>query len=54
MGFLTEMFSRPRPQEQVRYSATLALLTAMSHAERSETVVKPADFPRVARAATLR
>lgn len=49
MGFLTELFSRPRPQEEVRYRAALALLYAMNSAERSEPGVRPADFPRIAR-----
>ncbi len=54
MGFLTELFSRPRPQEEARYRASLALITAMSHADRTETTVKPADFPRIAREMSMR
>ena len=49
MGFLTELFSRPRPQEEARYRAALALLNAMSNAERADIAVRPADFPRIAR-----
>ena len=49
MGFLTEMFARPRPQEHLRYRAALALLHSMSNADRSDIGIKPADFPRVAR-----
>jgi hypothetical protein len=49
MGFLTELFSRPRAQEQVRYRAALALLHAMNSADRCDIGIKPADFPRIAR-----
>jgi uncharacterized protein YjiS (DUF1127 family) len=54
MGFYTEMFSRPRPREQARYRAALALLNAMSNADRADIGIKPADFPRVAREMALR
>lgn len=54
MGFATELFSRPRPQEAVRYRAALALLNAMSNADRSDIGIKPADFPRIAREMSLR
>lgn len=54
MGFFTEMFARPRPQEQVRYRASLALIYAMSRADRAEAGIKPADFPRIARVPALR
>ncbi len=54
MGFFTELFSRPRPQEEVRYRAALALLNAMSNAERSDIGIKPADFPRIARETAMR
>ena len=49
MGFLTELFSRPRPTEQAHYRAALAILNAMSNAERADIGIKPADFPRIAR-----
>jgi hypothetical protein len=49
MGFFTELFSRPRPREQGRYSASLAVLNAITAAERNEIHIRPADFPRVAR-----
>lgn len=49
MGFFTEMFTRPRPDEGARYRAALAILNAMSAADRSDIGIKPADFPRVAR-----
>lgn len=48
MGFSTELFSRPRPHEEVRYRPGLALLYAMNNADRCETGVKPPDFPRLA------
>ncbi len=54
MGFQTELFSRPRPDEQVRYRAALALLNAMSNADRADIGIKPADFPRVAREIAVR
>lgn len=54
MGFLTELFSRPRPQEQARYRTALALLHAMGNADRADIGIKPADFPRIAREMTLR
>lgn len=54
MGFFTEMFARPRPQEQVRYSASLALIYAMSRTDRAETGIRPIDFPRIARRPALR
>jgi hypothetical protein len=52
MGFFTELFVRPRPREQARYSAALALLNAMSNADRAD--IEPADFPRIAREMALR
>ena len=54
MGFYTELFARPRPQEQVRYRAALELLNSMSNADRADIGIKPADFPRVAREMALR
>lgn len=54
MGFFTEMFARPRPQEQVRYKSALALLHAMSNSDRSDIGIKPADFPRIAREMAIR
>ncbi|MHA6643380.1 hypothetical protein [Mesorhizobium sp. A623] len=54
MGFLTELFSRPRLPEQAHYRSSLALLHAMSHAERTDPAVKPADFPRIARQVAMR
>ncbi|WP_181173419.1 MULTISPECIES: hypothetical protein [unclassified Mesorhizobium] len=54
MGFFTEMFARPRPQEHLRYRAALALLHSMSNADRADIGIKPADFPRVAREMSVR
>ena len=54
MGFFTELFARPRPKEAVRYRAALALLNAMSNAERADIGIKPADFPRSAREMSAR
>ncbi len=49
MGFLTELFSRPRPAEEQRYRSAMILLNGMSNAERADIGIKPADFPRIAR-----
>lgn len=54
MGFLTELFSRPRPQELARYRAARALHHTVMSSERAGIDVKPADFPRIARQPTLR
>jgi hypothetical protein len=54
VGFLTEMFSRPRPREQAGYRAALALLHAMNNADRADIGIKPADFPRIAREMAIR
>lgn len=54
MGFLTELFSRPRPQEQARYRSSLALIHAMTNVERTDLAIKPADFPRLAREIAMR
>ncbi len=54
MGFHTEFFSRPRPNAEARYRASLAILNAMSNADRADIGIKPADFPRVAREMSMR
>jgi uncharacterized protein YjiS (DUF1127 family) len=54
MGFHTEFFSRPRPSQQARYRAALAILNAMSNADRADIAIKPADFPRIAREMSMR
>lgn len=54
MAFFTELFSRPRPSENLRYRAALAILNAMSNADRADINVRPADFPRIAREMSIR
>ena len=54
MGFYTELFARPRPTHEARYRAALAILNAMSPADRADIGVKPADFPRIAREMSMR
>lgn len=49
MRFLTEMFSRPRPGEEIRYRTALAMLESMSNSDRADIGIRPADFPRIAR-----
>lgn len=49
MSFFTELFSRPRSREEIRYRAALATLNAMTPAERADIGIKPADFPHLAR-----
>ncbi len=54
MGFFTEMFSRPRPEEIERFRNALVFLESMSPADRADIGIRPADFPRVAREMTER
>ncbi|HEV7251653.1 MAG TPA: hypothetical protein VGN97_00930 [Mesorhizobium sp.] len=49
MGFLTELFTRPRPKHEGRYRAALDLLHGMSTRDQADIGIKPADFPRIAR-----
>jgi len=51
MAFLTELFSRPRPQDAQRCRSALAVPGTTG---RDCIVVKPADFPRIARARSVR
>jgi hypothetical protein len=53
LGFFTEFFARPRPKATRNYSTALALLDAMSPADRADIGIKPADFPRIAREMSL-
>lgn len=46
MGFLTEMFSRPRPAEAARLSTIAAVAAAWSATRRIDDTARPADFPR--------
>lgn len=54
MGFFTELFARPRPEEVVRFRNALSVLESMSPADRADIGVKPADFPRIAREMAFR
>ena len=54
MSFFTDLFSRPRPSDTGRYRAALAILNAMSNADRADIGIKPADFPRIAREMSMR
>ena len=54
MSFFTDLFSRPRPGDKGRYRAALAILNAMSNADRADIGIKPADFPRIAREMSMR
>lgn len=49
MGFFTELFARPRPEEVLRFRNALAMLELMSPSDRADIGIKPADFPRIAR-----
>ena len=49
MGFFTEMFSRPRPDEVERFRNALVFLESMSPADRADIGIRLADFPRIAR-----
>jgi hypothetical protein len=53
MGFFTELFARPRLKAERNYRSALALLHAMSPADRADVGIKPADFPRIAREMSL-
>ena len=54
MGFFTEMFSRPRPNEVERFRNALVFLESMSPADRADIGIRPADFPSIAREMTER
>ncbi len=54
MTFYTELFSRPRSTGTARSRSALALLDAMTNADRADIDIKPADFPRVARNMSMR
>lgn len=49
MGFFTELFSRPRPDEVERFRNALVFLESMSPADRADIGIRLADFPRIAR-----
>lgn len=46
MAFFTELFSRPRPRDIGRIRVALALAASISETGRTDTDVRPADFPR--------
>ena len=52
MGFYTEMFSRPRPQDAERFRNAAVFLEPASRPERPDIGDRPVDFPRLARAAS--
>lgn len=49
MGFFTELFVRPRPEETLKLRNALAMLESMSPSDRADIGIRPADFPRLAR-----
>lgn len=49
MGFRTEFFTRPRPKDERRFHAAMAVFNAMTNADLADIGIKPADFPRLAR-----
>jgi hypothetical protein len=49
MGFVTDLFSRPRPRLETRYREALAFLNALTPSDRADMGIKPSDFPRMAR-----
>lgn len=54
MGFFTEFFTRPRPQEPERYRPVFTMLGASRPSERIDLAAVPADFPRIARRKVMR
>ncbi|MCA0341389.1 MAG: hypothetical protein LCH99_16880 [Proteobacteria bacterium] len=53
MAFFTALLARPRPAEQQRYRAAFTVLEGMSKADLADIGIKPADFPRIARAMAM-
>ncbi|HTV70986.1 MAG TPA: hypothetical protein VMF90_20855 [Rhizobiaceae bacterium] len=49
MGFVTDLFSRPRPRLETRYREALTFLNALTPSDRADMGIKPSDFPRMAR-----
>lgn len=47
--FLTELFSRPAPRRIRGDERALRFVESLSPADRFDTGVRPADFPRMAR-----
>jgi hypothetical protein len=49
VAFFTELFSRPRPRDIGRIRAAMAIVELLSETGRTDTEVRPADFPRLPR-----
>lgn len=49
MGFLTEMFSRPRPHELGRTQSIDAVVQSVRGNGRFDVDCRPADFPKLPR-----
>ena len=49
MAFFTELFSRPRPRNIGRIRIAMAIAASISETGRTDTDVRPADFPRLPR-----
>lgn len=49
MAFYTELFVRPRPGDEPRRVARLAMVQSVSHGDRVQIAEPPADFPRCLR-----
>jgi hypothetical protein len=49
VAFFTELFSRPRPRDIGRIRAAMAIVELLSETGRTDTDVRPADFPRLPR-----
>ncbi len=54
MPFWTELFARPRPDPRRRVTAAMRFLEGLSPSDRADIGIRPADFPRVARAMAAR
>lgn len=54
MGFVTDLFSRPRPRLETRYREAFAFLNTLTPADRADMGIKPGDFARIAREMALR
>lgn len=49
MGFFTELFSRPQPRDIGRIRVARAIVESLSETGRTDTDVRPVDFPRLPR-----
>ena len=48
VGFFSRLFARPHPEEPERFRKALAVLEAMTPADRADIGIKPADFAQIA------